>query len=354
MNSSISSSENTGEPGWRGFARWFFGGGIGLGLLLYLLIILIDPFDTLPLSPPLDRVPIASNARYSFPALARKPDYDSVVIGTSTARLLRPEMLNGLFSARFANLSMNSATAYEQTRLLEVFTRHHAAAKAVIVGIDVVWCEAGETIEKYTPRPFPEWMYDSNPFNDYLYQFNLYTIEQAGRQAGTMLGLRRLKYGRDGYTSFLPDLAAYDLTKVQASLAVSRANAQAETKAPQGFDPAGINFPALSMLRTMLGALPPHTQKILFMAPYHHARQSLPDSISGMEWAECKKRVGAIVAQTPNTIAADFMIKSPFTTTDTNYWDPVHYSVEAAAILMSDLASAAQGKPGANYVLLGK
>ncbi|HEX4889120.1 MAG TPA: hypothetical protein VFW37_01955, partial [Alphaproteobacteria bacterium] len=89
-------------------------------------------------------------------------------------------------------------------------------------------------------------------------------------------------------------------------------------------------------------------------APYHHARQSLPDSISGMEWAECKKRVGAIAAQTPNTIAADFMIESPLTTTDTNYWDPVHYSVEAADILMADIWKAAQGQSSANFTPLGR
>ncbi|MEQ1890688.1 MAG: hypothetical protein ABL951_16165, partial [Alphaproteobacteria bacterium] len=150
MNSSTSSSDSATAQGWQRFARWFFGGAAGLGGFLYLLIFLIDPFDTLPFSPPLDRAPIASNARFSFPALARNAQYDSVVIGTSTARLLRPDVLNSLFSARFANLSMNSATAYEQFRLAEVFARHHPAAKTVIFGIDLVWCTPGKEIEKYT------------------------------------------------------------------------------------------------------------------------------------------------------------------------------------------------------------
>ena len=354
MNSSISSSDSSGDDAWARFARWFFGGGIGLGAFLYLLIFIIDPFDTLPFSPPLDRVPIASNARFSFPALARKAEYDSVVISTSIGRLLRPEVLDKLFSARFANLSMNSATAYEQYRLLEVFSRHHSKAKMVIVGIDLVWCKAGETFEKYTPRPFPEWMYDTNPYNDFLHQFDLYTIEQAGRQAGTMLGIRRLKYGRDGYTNFLPDPAAYDLAKVRAALEISRNNGAAEAKADAGLDPATLNFPALPMMREMLSRLPAQTRKLLFLAPYHFARQSVPGSQSAMEWAECKKRIGAIAAQTPNTIAADFMIESPFTTTDTNYWDPVHYSVAAADILMADLRKASLGQSSANFTLLGR
>jgi len=354
VNSSISSSDSAIATAWQHFARWFFGGGIGLGAFLYLLIFIIDPFDTLPFSPPLDRVPIASNARFSFPALARKEEYDSVVISTSIGRLLRPEVLDKLFSARFANLSMNSATAYEQYRLLEVFSRHHPKAKMAVVGIDLVWCKAGETFEKYTPRPFPEWMYDANPYNDFLHQFDLYTIEQAGRQAGTMLGVRKLKYGRDGYTNFLPDPAAYDLAKVQAAIAISRNNGIAEGKANAGFDPAKLNFPALPMLREMLSGLPTETRKILFLAPYHFARQSVPGSQSAMEWAECKKRIGAIAAQIPNTVAVDFMIESPFTTTDANYWDPVHYSVAAADILMADLRKALLGQSSANFTFLAK
>ncbi len=354
MNSSTSSSEPASHQAWTRFAGWFFGGGLGLGIILYLLIFIIDPFDTLPFSPPLDRVPIASNARFSFPALARKPEYDSAVIGTSTSRLLRPATLNSAFGGHFANLAMNSATAYEQFRLVEVFARNHRDVKTVIVGIDLVWCKTGETFEKYTPRSFPEWMYDANPYNDFLHVFNLYTIEQAGRQAGTMLGLRRVKYGRDGYTNFLPDPAAYDLQKVQASLAISRKNGIAEAKSAPGADPETLNFPALPMLRDMLRTLPPQARKILFIAPYHFARQSVPGSQTAMEWAECKKNIGAIAAQSPNTVAADFLIESPLTTQDSNYWDPVHYSVAAADILMTDLWKLAQGHTSANFRILAK
>lgn len=354
MSLSIFSSDPGRQKEWAAFARYLFGGGIGLGIFLYLLIFIIDPFDTLPFSPPLERVPIASNARFSFPALARKEKFGSAVFGTSTARLLRPELLNELFGGRFANLSMNSATAYEQFRLAQVFSRHHPAPETVIAGIDLVWCGAGEAAEKYTPRPFPEWMYDDNPYNDFLHHFDLYTIEQAGRQAGRMLGLRRVKYGLDGYTNFLPEPAAYDLQKVQASLAVARSNGAQEAKTPVGFDPARLNFPALPMLQKMLSLFPASTRKILFIAPYHFARQSVPGSRSGAEWAECKKRIGAIAAGTPNMVVADFMIESPFTTTDTNYWDPVHYSVAAADVLMRELKQADLGRPSANYLLLGQ
>ncbi len=75
---------------------------------------LVDPFDTLPLSPPAERWPVATDARFSFPALARAARFDSAVFGTSTSRLLRPAVLDPAFGARFANLAMNDATVYEQ------------------------------------------------------------------------------------------------------------------------------------------------------------------------------------------------------------------------------------------------
>ncbi|MCC7282510.1 MAG: hypothetical protein IT556_09020, partial [Acetobacteraceae bacterium] len=53
--------------------------------------------------------------------LARSARFDSAILGTSTSRMLRPAVLDPLFGARFANLSMNDATAWEQYRLGLVF-----------------------------------------------------------------------------------------------------------------------------------------------------------------------------------------------------------------------------------------
>src|SRR5262249_11682217 len=159
-------------------------------------IAIVDPFDTLPLSPPFDRPPVATNARYSFPALARSARFDSAIFGTSTSRLLRPAALNPLFGTAFANLSMNSAEAYEQFRLLQVFARYHSDARVVMIGLDRVWCGTGDSYPKYTPRPFPEWMYDEGTLRRYLEMFNLYTVEQTGQQFAVLTGLKPPRYGR--------------------------------------------------------------------------------------------------------------------------------------------------------------
>ena len=102
------------------------------------------------------RRPIACRWRATrasrFPSLARSDRFDSAIFGTSTSRLLRPAVLNAEFGARFANLSMNAATAYEQSRLMAVFRTAHPAARMVLVGLDISYCTPGETEEIHAAR----------------------------------------------------------------------------------------------------------------------------------------------------------------------------------------------------------
>ena len=126
MNLSISNSEPA--AGWRRFFCRLLFIAVLTSVGIYGFIVTLDPFDTLVLSPPFDRSPVASNQRYAFPALARRAAFDSVILGTSTSRSLRPVELDPLFNAHFVNLAMNSATAYEQWRLGMLFARRHPQA----------------------------------------------------------------------------------------------------------------------------------------------------------------------------------------------------------------------------------
>jgi hypothetical protein len=347
MSSSTSSSD--AASGWRRFLRLAVGTAVLAAAVTYAFVVLVDPFDTLPLSPPADRAPVATNARFSFPALARSEKFDSVVIGTSTSRLLRPAVLNAEFGARFANLAMNDATGHEQSRMLSVFARAHPAARVVLAGLDVRRCYTGDKYELLTLRPFPEWMYDSNPWRGYGEMFNLFAVQEAGQQFGILIGIKRRRYGRDGYTSFVPPDSQYDPARAAMHLRA------AEPEIPPGERtgaPTTWRYPAIDQLGSDLVSLADSTRKILFFVPYNHVLMSAPGSPGAVAWNECKRRVARLVAQVPNTLAVDFMLPSPITDADDNYWDALHYRVAIADRLARDLAAADRGETSADYRVL--
>jgi hypothetical protein len=347
MSSSTSSSDATSL--WRRFLRIAVGTAALVATMIYAFIVLVDPFDTLPLSPPADRAPVATNARFSFPALARSEKFDSTILGTSTSRLLRPAVLDAEFGARFVNLAMNDATVHEQSRMLSVFAHAHPAARLVLVGLDVRRCVTGDDYEKLTLRPFPEWMYDSNPWLGYGQMFNLYAVQEAGQQFGILTGIKRRRYGRDGYTSFVPPDSEYDPARVAMHLRA------AEPEIPPGERsgaPTTWRYPAIDQLGSDLSLLADSARKILFFVPYNHVLMSAPGTPGALAWNECKRRVARLAARVPNTLAVDFMLPSPITVTDDNYWDALHYRVAIADRLAHDLAAADHGEASADYRVL--
>jgi hypothetical protein len=377
MNSSTSSSEPRAP--WRRFFKNILAWALILGGAIYAFVAIVDPWDNLPLSPRFARSPVSTNARWSFPALARSPGFDSAIIGSSATRLFQPAILDPLFGAHFVNLSMNAATAYEQWRIGMLFLRSHPNAKYLLIGLDAHWCFDAEHFQKYTPRPFPEWMYGGNPWRGYAEIFNLYAVEQAGIQFSVLTGLKPERYGRDGYTNFLPADGDYDLAKVRAGfphdqdiaaffMAPRGEGDLAQEDLPQNIAAAAapalpdslsaaqlsaLVFPEHQYLTDLLDAAP-GTEKIVFFVPYHVSGQPRPGSAADSYVNECKTRISAIVAQAPNTRLVDYMIPSPITRDDSNYWDFQHFRAGVALWLMQDLHADLAGPPrrGENGVVL--
>ena len=342
MSSSTSSSD------WRRFFCLAAGTAALAVAVIYAFVVLVDPFDTLPLSPPAARVPVASNARFAFPALARSDQFDSAIFGTSTTRLLRPAVLNAEFGARFVNLAMNAATAYEQSRLMAAFRRAHPTARLVLVGIDISHCEPGETEQQFTPRAFPAWMYDGSRWRGYGEMFNLYAVQEAGQEFAVLTGLKRQVYGSDGYTSFVPPDSQYDPARV----AIHLRDDPPVIPTPGRGEPATWRYRAIDRLQADLSAFADSTRKILLFVPYDDKVMPPSDSPGALAWRECKLRVAALAAHVPNTIAVDFMRPGPITSVDDNYWDGMHYRIAIADRIARDLAAADRGEASPDYVLL--
>ena len=341
-----------GQQDWRRFVRILLATAGAAGAVVWLFIMGVNPYGNLPVSWPFfDRGPVDGNARYAFPLLARSPAFDSALFGTSTSRLLRPAALDPAFDARFANLAMNSATSYEQARLLEVFLHTHPAPRVVAIGLDVEWCLTPPLDQKFTFRGFPEWLYtESWPgrWGDYRHMFDMYSAEKAGQAFAEWTGLKPRVYGRDGYTRFVPPDDRYD-----AARALTHLKGVLPWDVPKDMarPPASWEMPPIDRLRGALAAIPPATLKLLFFLPYHH-RFIATEGPALAAQSECKRRVAALAAALPNTAAVDFMIPSPITLVDTNYWDPHHYRVVIADRIVRDLAQAVRGETSEDYRIL--
>jgi len=347
MPSSTSSSD------WRRFLRLVLATALAGGAVAWLFIMGVNPYANLPLSWPFfDRSPVDGNARYAFPALARSAAFDSALFGTSSSRLLRPAALNAAFGARFANLAMNSATSYEQVQLLELFLHHHPAPRVMAIGLDVRWCMTPPVDEKITFRGFPAWLYDESwpgRWRDYLHMFDMYTAEKAGQAFGQWTGLRPRIYGRDGYTRFVPPDEQYDRAR-----ALTHLQGDEPWDAPKDMNrpPETWEIPPLDRLGGALRLIPPATLKLLFFVPYNHRLIATQPGPALAMQTECKRRVAELAAATPNTAAIDFMIPSPITMEDDNYWDQLHYRVGIAERIAADLARALRGEASPDYRML--
>lgn len=344
---------------WYRFLRAALLAGVAALTLLLVLIVVVDPHDHLVLSPPLKRAPVNTNQRYSYTAIARNPVFDSVVLGTSSIRLLRPEKLDPLFDASFANLAMNAATPYEQSRILELFLRHHRAPGAVIIGLDITWCQGGENASRYTFREFPEWLYDENPWNDFLHLLNPVTLEQTGRQIRYLLGQSGPRYGLDGFENFLEANHSYDAERALELLygpEGRRPKPQPVRQPPHAQARRdAMLFPAFPWLEKILAGLPTTTSKVMVFVPTHYFSQEAAGTGKALRWDECKHRVTELAERFHSSHVLDFRIDSAITREDNNYWDPDHYDLRIGDRLAELIADGVRQRRGQEdlFVYLG-
>ena len=312
--------------------------------LLYALILIIDPYDSVSFSPDWDRYPVSRHARDYNAVLARKPYYDSAVVGTSTSMLLHPDELSQTFGGKFVMLSMPAASPFEQLQLLRLLHRHHPEMRRLLIGLDGVWCEPNgspRALGLMVNQQFPAWLYDDGPFGT-LPPLDENTVDKARMQVRALLGLR-IKYDhkRNGYWDFTN--ALHEDNKPESIRRRLYDEPERQILAPKKDDGLAA-YPDLNALEGFLSGLSPETDKILFFAPYHHFQ--LPDSDTDQmaAWNGCKERAAEIAAAVPGAMVVDFMIRSRITEDDGNYIDSHHYTKPIASELVRMLSDARQGK----------
>ncbi len=343
---------------WRSFAFVFLGVLITLLSIIYITIVMIDPFDNLPVSPELNRVQVSGSDRFFKPSVARRPNYDSAIIGTSSVMLINPERLGKKLDAKFATLAMPAASAFEQLRLLKLFAKHHSKIRQVFVGVDHAWCKQDRTeqlLGANIGNRIPDELYDENHWNNWP-RLSGTMIKYTKRQWKALHDDMQEPAGHDGFFDFTREYPPYDLRHVQSKLYKN------QNPLPK---PGSVIFPEISEdkrrtwifpdlmdLQRSLSSLPTETKKVLIFVPFHWYEQSR--SFSTFE--ECKKRVIEWDGQVENLYVIDFMRNSDITLEDNNYWDPIHFVRKIAENIESVVAETLKGNrisgKDYNYLLL--
>lgn len=338
----MSNNTAVSEESWRRYLLTMGRMLAGTLAVAVLAVALANPYGNLPPLLFARHVITDSNQRYQFPAVVRSGEFDSMVVGTSTARLLRPGALEGLFGGRFANLSLDGGRAWEQYRLASFFQQHVAHPRTLLVGLDNAWCANNADTDRITERGFPEWMYDDDPWNDLPYMLNRRTVEIAGRRFATALGLGRVRIAFDGYQVFTPPEETYNLALVKEHIyGRERAKllvAAYGTAPPTAVERGAWRFPALAWLEDLIAPGKWERVVLVFTPPHFSTLPAAGSTLAKME-NECKSRVTRI-AEAAGATVIDFRFASPLTRETQNFWDAVHYRVPVGERLVMDIGRA--------------
>jgi hypothetical protein len=333
---------------WRRFAKTLlatFAGGLAI---CYAFILVVDPYQVVPFSPPMPRPNIDTSQRHFYPAIIRHGNFDSYIVGNSTIRLFDPDIFDAHLGGRFANLGMNAATAWEQMQMAGLFLRVRGAPKTMIVGLDQAWCDqrADQPDRILTIRSFPDWMFDDNPWNDFLYLLNGKTLETATRVVMTDLGYGRIRLGTNGFSVYTPPDDSYDLAAAQHRIWGDREHKVVPVVPPVVLSAAertALQFPAHPWLDSQLAANGPATRTIFVWVPQSIAVLPAPGSRDAAVEEACKLRIDAIARRYGVTVV-DWRIASKLAADDSTFWDPYHHRLPIAQRIQNDLFKALAGE----------
>ena len=336
---------------WTHFLKLLAATFAGLLAIAATLIWIANPYGNLRFSP-LAHVLMDDNQRFQYPAVIRSQRYDSLVIGTSTARLLQPAELQRVLGGRFANLALNSGTAWEQWRVARLFAREVAAPRTLLIGLDHVWCAADADTHRITRRGFPEWMFDDNPWNDLAFMLNARTVEISVRRLWHALGRTPERWPHNGYEVFVPPESAYNLARARQHIyglptpprqITRRLVTRSIKQAPVTEARDAREFPALTWLEDLVASRG-FKQIVLVTMPVHIAAQARSATPEAARETRCRMAMAEIAGR-HGLAPIDFRKPSPITRADRNYWDPLHYRVPIATRIVQGIGRAvATGK----------
>ena len=314
------------DAAWRRFAVWLltvFGGGIAI---IYLALIVIDPYDTgrfptfMPAGIPDEHQQVNSASR------GRNPAFNAAIFGNSHGQLLSPQRLSAQTGMRFVQMTSPGSGPREQLTFMRYFLRHHPDTQGIVLAADERWCTHDAALPALFQ--FSPWLYESN-FQYLTHILSTRAIVAARKRV--MMALGKLPaYDPAGYWdyetgkpwNFHPGTDDKPLRAIDTSTDVNRF------------------FPALEALDTFTATLPASLPIVIVMPP--QSSQMLPETgtVAANELAVCKEAIARRVQERGRGVFLDYLVDGPRARDPQNFMDRDHYRLPIAREIETAIASA--------------
>lgn len=302
---------------WRNWLHTLLLVAVAGGALLYLAVVLIDPFSTGRFSLT-QRIDITtSNTRLAKAGLVRDPRFDAAIFGDSTAFPLDPTKIAGTSGWRLAQLAIPAATPANILTVARSFERHHPASSTLEVFVlGNSWCRSnGPNENPY--GPFPDWLYEST--NGVYLSRILFSdaVVSAVARVGIWLGLANQAARADGYSPKFTDRNLSELLSRRPTVA----------------PPPDAPFPAIDALAAHISALPDNYAVAFVFAPPYVSALPPAGSVAAARLQACKQRVRQLASGRASTAYLDLMTVNSITQAIENYEDTMHYNAGGARLI---------------------
>lgn len=322
MASPISTSDRSDR--WASSLATCLGALITGAVLLFAVMAAVDPYDTgkfgwLGIAGVDDRNTFTATA-----SRARDPQFDSAVIGNSTAQILDPAELSKATGLRFVQLYLTSGRPREQLAVMNFFLRNHRQVGALVIVADAFWCSHQEVGRP--PGEFPYWLYDNGRLAYAGRMMSWPAIEHVAQRISIGLGWRQ-RSEPNGFFSY------EDIWHP----GVFRATNWPRDPAPSD-SAAALNFPEISLLDAAVKQLPAGIAVVLVVPPTFHTTVARPGTPAAAERDACNAALRRVVAGRPHSNFINYRVDNALTRDPDNFADFIHYRPGIASRMIVGIA----------------
>ncbi len=323
MTSSILSSDQDGRAeeevhvAWRRWLIVFCSTFVGLGALLFALLVLVDPYDTarfpnFGIVGIMDRSPRTAHASFG-----RDPNFNASVIGNSTGQLIDPYRLTRETGLRFTQLTIPATGPREQLAIMRWVIFHHPTYGAFVIVTDPSWCSPDPNLP--VSYPFPFWLYGS----DLDYLANVLSSKSLDRVAWRIMIALGLRQPVDpvGYSDYMAGKRVVFVPEPPGP-AQDTGDVQLPPK-----------LPWVERLHDFLGTLPAGARVVLAMPPVYYTSLPPPGSREEAAINACKAALAASVPHRPGSGFLDFRVDTEATRDAGDFADKIHYREKLARFM---------------------